>query len=149
MLKKDDAKEKPAVEFDYLYCRACKSHFTTDSKVHFCPFCEKKGEKHFLVVRTSEMPVQTRFYIPMKKCTFCADASRCPDCFGSLKKQPKHCRICSCAACCNEAIEFAEGIRSGDMSLSQIFRDRIARKGIQPGPMAAIVGQQFDNEIPF
>jgi hypothetical protein len=148
-MRGEKKEETPEKKFTYLYCPHCKRCFTIDSKVGSCPYCVQQGIKFSLMVVTKDEPVRDRLFIPLKKCTYCADAYRCPECFGSKKKQPERCRICSCAGCCNECIEFADDIRDGKISLGQVFMDMVAKKGIKPGPMAKVIEQEFEDEIPF
>jgi hypothetical protein len=150
MRGEEKGEEKPKVNYSYLYCRRCKIYFTLDSYVHDCPFCAQHGHNFFLAVVTRDEPVRDRLFIPLKKCINCADVHRCPECFGIPKeKRQDHCRICSCAGCCNENIEFADDIRNGKISLSQVFKDMVAKNGIKPGPMAKVIEQEFEDEIPF
>jgi hypothetical protein len=101
-------------------------------------------------VVAKDEPVRDRLFMPLKECTNCTDVHRCPECFGIQEgRQRDHCRICSCAGCCNESIKFKDDIRSGEISLSQVFRDRIKTKNLKPGPMAKALEQEFEDNIPF
>jgi hypothetical protein len=100
-------------------------------------------------VLTTDTPIRDRIFIAMAKCAKCLDVHRCPECFGSEKKKPDECRICSCAGCCSEIVEFAKDMRSGKVSLGQVLEDIVKERGAKAGPMAKMMKQEFEDEIPF
>jgi hypothetical protein len=46
-------------------------------------------------------------------------------------------------------IELANGIRAGEINLWQAVLDRAAKRGATPGPMAAMMAREFEDEVPF
>jgi hypothetical protein len=160
MRGEDNSGDGPKKTYGYFYCRNCKKYFTMESFIpgSACPFCSTPGRHGLdvrLVIVAKEYPIQDRLHIAIAKCTHCADAPRCPDCFGAekefggKKRNPNDCRYCFCAKCCSETIEFAQGVRSGRISLWQAVMDLAREKGAEPGPMAKLMEQEFEDEIPF
>jgi hypothetical protein len=142
---------EPKKKYRYYYCGGCKKYFTEDSYIpgSVCPFCSTPERIFSLGVLITDELVRDRLFIAIPKCTRCPEAYRCPECFGAAKKQPERCRFCPCDVCCREAVEFANGIKSGRISLWQAFREMVAEKGIKPGPMAKMMERGFEEEIPF
>jgi hypothetical protein len=114
-----------------------------------CPFCSAPGRTFSLAVFTADNPIRDRLFIAAPECTHCQEAYRCPECFGSEKKRPDDCRFCPCARCCYEAVEFANGVKSGEISLWQAVKDLAEKRGAEPGPMAEMMERDFEDKIPF
>jgi hypothetical protein len=151
MSSENKSNDEPKKKYRYYHCGGCGKYFTEDSYLpgSVCPFCSAPDRFYSLGVLIADEPVRDRLYIAVPKCTRCAEAYRCPECFGAAKKEPEHCRICSCDDCCRAAIEFANDIRSGRISLRQAFREMVAERGIKPGPMAKMMEREFADEVPF
>jgi hypothetical protein len=153
MREETSGKNTPKKIYNYLYCCHCKTYFTINSYISsFCPLCStpgKDGQYFSLRFFAKEDPVQNRLFIAIPKCTHCAEAYRCPECFGAEKRNPTNCRICPCAGCCNETIKFANDVRNGKIIFGQVFMDSVKKRGAKPGPMAKVMEQEFEDEIPF
>jgi hypothetical protein len=46
-------------------------------------------------------------------------------------------------------IELKTGIKDGRINLWQAVLDLAAKRGATPGPMAAMMAREFEDEIPF
>jgi hypothetical protein len=109
-----------------------------------------------------EVPVSR---VHLEKCEKCADNIYAVSCFTEIGKNPDHCHVCRCRSCCAEAAAVCKRLRKGEVTLSQLFADNIRERrerkereakelGVEveaakPGPMAGILGNVFDDEIPF
>jgi hypothetical protein len=145
--------DEPKKTYQYYYCRRCKNYFTLSSHISGsdCPFCSAPwpGRAFSMGVLATDTLIRDRIHIAIAKCAKCLEVHRCPECFGSEKKNPDNCRICPCAGCCGETVEFANGIKSGEISLWQVIEDLAKKRGAKPGPMAKMMKEEFGDEIPF
>jgi hypothetical protein len=162
MSRINNAEDEPKRKYSYFYCRRCQMYFTVDSYLpgSVCPHCSMPGGAYYsLAMVFLDEPVRDRLFIAIPQCTTCDRAAFCPDCLGADRRHADHCRICSCASCCSETIEFANDIRSGRVSIYQAIKevadkmDKEPREGVAtPKPMAKTLDKLpawRKEEVPF
>jgi hypothetical protein len=156
-----------AGEYRYLKCverwnpferkrTGCGKYFTADSVLSECPECGNA----LSFVRRGE-PVRERIpRVVMEKCAKCANNVGAMPCSGGGRPaNPEYCVPCKCRACCAESAALYKRFLDGEVTLSRLVADNIREREAKergaeaaeekPGPMAAVLGKIFEDEIPF